>query len=592
MEDGFFAGLTPAEISSVLGDLERRHFASGTVMLAEGDIPRELYVVASGTADIYITDRHGREHWLNQVGPGSTLGEMALFTGRPVSATVRASAPLDVLVLSETGFHRAAATFPRLYRNLGAILSERLGSTNRRSVQDEPFRLALLLDHGAPPLLAYALAASVAWHTRASTLLLVATEAAPPDDLAALAETFASLHGSPRQGRADIAFATPRDAFADGHLAAALQARCRGYDHVLILAPGDASSLALADQATRVIPLQGASAEGGPGPGYVLRGWSSAGQSQGPDRRALLNIAALTPSDVTALRHGALPATTPAGRGLGWAARDIAGRKVGLALGAGSVKGYAHIGVLRALARHGIAVDYLAGTSIGAAVAALQALGFSPEAAAMTLDRLGAAAFQPTLPKTSVLSSRRLGARMREVAGEARFEDLSLPLAVLAADIDTREEVVFREGLLWPAVLASMSIPGVFPPQRIGERTLVDGGILNPVPANVTAEMGADTLIAVKLASHAPVPAAAPDRRSRSIVDVLTRSIEIMQSYIVTDTAEAATILIEPVFGEVGGFGLRRFSQGRRFMDLGDAAVEAALPRLASALPWLRPDRD
>lgn len=582
----FLHGLTNGGRAAVLAGLERRRFAPGAIVLTEGDVPRELYIVASGSADVFITDRHGQEHWLNQIGPGSTLGEMALFTGRPVSATVRAREPFDVLVMSEDQFHRAAEHFPRLYRNLGTILSERLVSTNRRTVSDEPFRLTLLADHGAPPLLAYALAASVAWHTRAATLLVAVAHGSPPDDLAAIARRRAV--DDPASQGADVVCVTPSDAFANGLLTPELETRCHAASHVLISAPDESFSPALLAQASRHLPMQGSNGAL-PTSAYAIRAWDDGGTRHGPDHAGVLRVPALGNEDAAAMRQGMLPARTPAGRAIGWAARDIAGRKVGLALGAGSTKGYAHVGVLRALAGLGLEIDYLAGTSIGASIAALRALDYTPDAMATTLDRLGAAAFQPTVPMTSVLSSRRLGAQMRQIGGETRFEDLRLPLAVVAADILTREEVVFSKGLVWPAVLASMSIPGVFPPQRIEGRTLVDGGVINPVPANVTAEMGADTLIAVKLASRSPVPEVAAGRRSPSIVDVITRSIEIMQSYIVTDTAEAATILIEPAFGEISGFGLRRFSQGRRFIDLGEMAVEAALPRLSSALPWLRP---
>lgn len=584
---GFLDGLTSAERAQVLDDLERRQFPPGAVVLAEGDVPRELYVVSAGTADIFITDRQGGEHWLNQIGPDTTLGEMALFTGRPVSATVRAREPFEVRVLSEDAFHRAAERFPRLYRNLGTILSERLVSTNRRTLSDEPYRLAVLPLRGAPPVLAYALAGSIAWHTRAATLLLAITPGSPPVELTAFERAVREIAPT-HQPCAEIAFATPAEAFGDDGLTAEMETRCRHFHTVLIVAPDGDVPRMLLDRATRVVPLLPGTGAA-PAAGHHVRAWAHPGNRLGPDRAGALCVPALIAADESSLRAGTLPAATPAARALGWLARDIAGRKVGLALGAGSTKGYAHVGVLRALTRLGVEVDYLAGTSIGAAVASLHALDYPPDAMADTLDRLGGAAFRLTVPLTSVLSSRRLGARVHRIGGETRFEDLRLPLAVVAADIVARQEVVFREGAVWSAVLASMSIPGVFPPQRLGGRTLVDGGVINPVPASVTADMGADVLIAVKLASHAPAALTPPGRRPPSIVDVITRSIEIMQSYIVTDTAEAATILIEPAFGEISGFGLRRFNQGRRFIELGDAAVDAALPRLSATLPWLRP---
>src|SRR4051794_14371665 len=112
-----FEGLPTKELVSVLDGLEPRQFPAGAIVLGEGDTARKIYVVQSGKADVFIADRHGREHCVGHVGPGATLGEMSLFTGQPASATVRATTELEVLVLSEAQFHHAAAVFPRLYFN-------------------------------------------------------------------------------------------------------------------------------------------------------------------------------------------------------------------------------------------------------------------------------------------------------------------------------------------------------------------------------------------------------------------------------------------------------------------------------------------
>jgi NTE family protein len=140
-----------------------------------------------------------------------------------------------------------------------------------------------------------------------------------------------------------------------------------------------------------------------------------------------------------------------------------------------------------------------------------------------------------------------------------------------------------------------MAIPGIYPAQRIGTYALVDGGILNPVPSNVAAELGADTVIAVKLAGR-PAPESRPAEqpagpaRTPGVIPAILRSIEMMQSKIVTDTAAAATLVIEPDFPQGGrGWGLRHFTDGRRYVAVGEAAAEAALPRIAAALPWLQP---
>lgn len=597
----FFDGLSAAELVQIHERLEHRRFPTGVTVLAEGDAPRELYIIQSGAADVFIADRNGREHLVGRAGPGASLGEMSVFTGQPASATVRATADLDVLVLSEAEFHRTAAAFPRIYRNLGAILSDRLARSNRRSLRDAAGRVVVLLDAGAPPLLGYALACSVAWHTRAPTLLLVLGAAEPAAELVTLAAVPAEPR--PRTGRSDrpgeiraaVMLAPAEGAFAPGALPGTLEELSNTYDHVLVQVRGETSPPSVVARAIRIAGMrdpEGVAAGGRLG--LTLRGWADRRRLPRPDGEQVLRVPELTPADEQALRTGMLPASTPAGRSLGWAARELTGLKVGLALGAGSLRGYAHVGVLDVLTRAGVPVDYIVGTSIGSAVAALWATGHNPAAAARVMDELGAAAFRPTVPTTSILSSAGLRAGVRKVAGEARIEELRMPLAIVAADIVTRQEVVFRRGLVWPAVLASMSIPGVYPPQRMGRYMLVDGGILNPVPSNVAADMGADTVIAVRLGGR-PTPrgpqieAAASSGRMPSVIQAITRSIETMQSKITADTAAAATILLETPADTTAGWGLRNFSAGRRYIAEGVAVAEAALPRIEAALPWVRP---
>ncbi len=607
-EPSFFDGLSADALESVLGRLEGRQFPAGSTVLAEGDAPREIYVIQGGAADVFITDRYNREHRINSVGKGATLGEMSVFTGQPAAATVRAATALDVLVLSESEFHRGAAAYPQIYRNLGAILSERLNRSNRRVLRDTAGRVIALQDFGAPPLLGYALACSIAWHTRAPTLLLVLTGDEPHPDLAAVQRIEATPrpHGRREDGRhtlaaprADVMIAPPVGPFAPEALGATMEELRHSYEHILVQLRGPVP----AGVAARTVRIAGRRDPEGPTtgtPGHTIRGWADPRRNPRPDKEGILRVPALTAADEQAMRDGLLPSGTPAGNVAGWAARDLTGLKVGLALGAGSLKGYAHLGVLQALGEAGIAVDYVAGTSIGSAVAALIATGHTLDQAARVMDELGSAAFRLTVPTTSLLSSSGLRGGIQRVAGNTRIEDLRLPVAFIAADIVTRQEVVFRRGLVWPAVLASMSIPGIYPPLRMGRYMLVDGGLLNPVPSNIAADMGADTVIAVKLAGR-PTPAGpvlesragdgpgAASGRPLSVIAAISRSIETMQGKIVTDTANAATILIEPAFENLaGGWGLRNFKDGRRFIAAGRAAAEAALPRISAALPWVR----
>ena len=304
-------------------------------------------------------------------------------------------------------------------------------------------------------------------------------------------------------------------------------------------------------------------------------------------------LAAPTRADVVALHHGLLPTTTATGKAFGGLSRDLAGLQVGVALGAGSAKGYAHLGVLRALAQSNIPIDYLAGVSIGAVVAGLTAAGYDPATSEKLLGGVGRATFRPTVSTKALMSSSRVRRAMQTVWGETRLEELDTPLTIVATDVLLGQEVLLRRGLLWAAVLASIAIPGIYPPQHIGGHVLVDGGLVNPVPSNVVASMGADVVIAVKLADRPPpggVDAEAEPTRGQvpNAAQTMMRSIEIMQAGIREASASTATVVIEPRFERVSGFGLRDFSKGSRFVDLGETAAEEAVAELADALPWLR----
>jgi NTE family protein len=555
---------------------------------------------------VFVSDRHGVEARIGAVVPGSTIGEMSVLTGEPAVATVRATADLDVLVLSQSDFERLAAKYPLIYRNVGVLLSDRLDRSNRRPFRDVTGRVTVLRDLGAPPLLGYALACSMAWHLRRPTLLLVLDDV-PAEELAALARAmprprfrFRRARGTGDTGvrrsgeaSAELTLLTSALGFTADTLAVRIEDLCASYEHVLVQVRGEAPIL----PDCRSIELAGPARSRSATAGNELRrlcAWVDGDASTRPDEAGVLRVPALRGGDEEGIRNGALAPGTSAGRALGWAARDLAGLKVGLALGGGAARGYAHCGVLRVLEDAGVPIDYLAGTSIGGAVAALRALGLDTEEQAEALTRVGSRAFRIRWPRSALLSSAGIRALIRDIFGEKRLEELELPVAVTAVDLGTRQEIVFGRGLIWSALMASMAIPGIFPPQRIGPYMLVDGGILNPVPSSVAANMGAGVVISVNLGRFSPSTGdleAGPARSGgASVLYVIMRSLELQQSRIWAETAAAAQIVISPLFEDTTVVNLRHFREGMAYVEVGKAAAEAALPRVAAALPWLRPD--
>jgi NTE family protein len=587
----FLEGLSDVELADVLGELELRRFPAESVVIAEGDALAEMYVIRDGTADVFVSDRQGVEHLVGRSAPGSTLGEMSLFTGQPAAGTVRATSDLDVLVMSQSDFDRAAARFPQLYRNVGAILSDRLAQTNRLTLQEAPGLLVALADDGAPPELGCALACSVAWHTRSPVLLVAVVEEAVDafEQLATLQqdEVFARPRG---KARAHVIGVAPSGRFGADALAGTVAELLRSWDYVFVQA---SDSVVATLEAARVVHLAQAPAQR-PDPGeYVIEGWT-ASPGKRPDLERVVRVPSLERADEEALAGGLLPPGSAAGDALGWMARELTGLSVGVALGGGGLRGYAHIGVLEKLGSAGVPVDYVAGTSVGGGVAALYALGYDAETSADGIDEMAKVVFRPTIPWKSFLSHRGVRKFMRTHLGDTLIEDLDVPIALVAADVISRREIVFRRGLLRVAVMATGAVPGILPAMPIGPYTAVDGGVLDPVPGAVTAQMGAGVVLAVKLGSEASPPE--PDAEAvevagkvPSAVSVLLRSIEIMQSRIAPDPPAVPTITITPEFGPLpSGSTFRRFALGRPYVAAGAEAAEAALPRLAAVLPWLR----
>lgn len=584
-----FQNVPPDELSRHLDDFERRHYEAGAVVVAEGDTPHELYIALEGSAAVLVTGPDGNQHEVGRVAPGGTVGEMALLTGQPAAATVQAGTDLDLLVLTEEEFADLAERIPQIYRNLGILLAERLAHTNRLVAKRAPGRLVVLANDGAPPLLGCALACSLAWHTRERTLY-IALRSDPNPDLKSLARAARDRTGlDARRGIAILHVEGPKGRYAPNALYETLIELFDRFQNIIIeVDAGSEPQLATAT----TVRLQDNDVHGVSPDGVLcVRGWADRPSGLRPHHDRVVTVPELGEADLRAMRSGVLPSSTAAGGALGWAARDLTGLKVGVALGAGSIRGYAHVGVIECLHRAGVPIDYIAGTSIGSAVAGLYALGRGPTEIAATLDEFGPNLFKLTIPFRSLLSNRGMRRYMQVMAPDVRIEDLDQPLAIVAADILAQREVVFQRGLLWQAVLTSVSIPGIYPASSIGGAMLVDGGVLNPVPANVVSRMGAGVVIAVRLGSRQleadydleAVPAMGTPPTA---TNVLMRSIEIMQSRIDGEAPEGTVVTVTPM-SDLMGPKLRDFAAGRRYIADGAAAAEAALPRVTAALPWL-----
>lgn len=279
--------------------------------------------------------------------------------------------------------------------------------------------------------------------------------------------------------------------------------------------------------------------------------------------------------------------------------------RIGLALGSGSARGLAHIGVIQALREHGIPVHLVAGTSIGAVIGAVFAsgnieklrdtyLGFDWRRVAYFMDVV--------FPRSGLIDGKRLSDFVREFVRSEQIENLPLPFTAVAADLATGEAILFRRGDLINAVRASFSVPGMFTPVRFAGRVLVDGGLVDPVPVGPARGMGADVVIAVDLnlglVGHGmgvwePEPGAAGHHPAGGAVELHSPTRFEEEASLDPDSAGAAPGGMEPLGDALREALARKGPRGlfREAMERIERGLkgEAGGPAEEAARPWLQP---
>jgi NTE family protein len=220
-------------------------------------------------------------------------------------------------------------------------------------------------------------------------------------------------------------------------------------------------------------------------------------------------------------------------------------KKIGLALGGGAVLGAAHVGVLKAIEEMDIKISYVAGTSIGAFVAAFYAFGYKSADIHKIASKIRWMDIsQLSLSGKGLLSNKKLGELINEDLDKKNIEDSDMPLAMIATDINTGEKVVLKKGHVANAVMASTCIPGVFIPVDFDDHLLVDGGIVENVPIDTVKNMGADYVIGVDL--NADRAYAKP----KNIIDVIVNSFHFTLKSAAKFQTENADLLITPDLSE------------------------------------------
>lgn len=252
--------------------------------------------------------------------------------------------------------------------------------------------------------------------------------------------------------------------------------------------------------------------------------------------------------------------------------------RIGLALGGGAARGFAHVGVIQVLEEAGIKPDLVAGTSAGSLVASIYASGKNGvqlQRVAETMEEASIADWSLPILGRGAIRGEALARYVNTQIGNRLIENLPIPLGIVATDLNSGQDMLFQRGDTGTAVRASSSVPGVFQPVKINGHEYVDGGLVSPVPVRAARKMGAELVIAVDISSP---PEGA---QTGGTLEILLQTFSIMGKSINSLELKDADIVVRPV---LNGISSSDFSSRKKSIEAGRQAMLAMLPQLRAAI--------
>jgi predicted acylesterase/phospholipase RssA/CRP-like cAMP-binding protein len=573
--------------------------AEGTRIIEGGAQSDEVFFLLRGRAGAMAPGAAPGEPPLAEYGPGSLIGERAALLQAPRAADVVVSEESELLVLPGRALLGILEKNPRALRRLAQQVSA-MSSPVLAQVSSAHRALRVLVCAAERGLgstsVAYGVAAAARDPQRSPPLVIdldgprTAQTLSMEHEVSEIAGIRCRRLRVPPEWRVDVVWPVER-----AQAAALLQDPAAGREFVIASASPqakDAESIAAEADAIVFVSRSGEDVHAVPDRRGQFRVWvrrvDPTSDSPAPDAAHTVRLLpdARTPQEFRT--RGELAVLTdprsPFGRASRRLVRILRGRAVGLALGGGGAWGFAHIGLLRALERHGVPVDYVAGTSFGSVVAGLYAAGGLP--ALETLVRRRAALWPLLL--ASFGTTRPLGWMMDRLLGDGcRMGGTEIPFLPVSTDIALGTEAVLPEGSVGTGIRASSGMPGLFPPLHAGEQRLVDGGVVNNVPASVVWSAGADFVVAVNV-----IPARPGGRTARGgitgrineetfgRIDDLLRSMYLLMHRNGMDRAREADFtldLADPAWT------IMDFHRGASIAQSGEERAEAEMERLLRA---------
>jgi NTE family protein/lysophospholipid hydrolase len=581
----------PALVAAFIGSASERVLRRGECLFRQGDEADAWYILTSGRLSV-ISDAGEESQKIADLLPGASVGEMALITGDRRNATVKAEREASLMRISRADFERFADDHPAFARRLMATIVRRLtGQWSGRRDAGTPI-LVVLRASGSP-----ALESALAQLNDALQRIAGAAVCTREQFEAAVGSRIdaGATEAHPVWNRLDVWLAEaqrdhPLVLVDAGHADDAWRRECLLHaDRCLWLAEPVADGESRPKQALHA--ALDAARERVRGEGQRLPWWLLLAHPA--DTQAPRNTRAwLEGGDFERHFHLRVDDRLSLER----TARLLAGRGIGVALSGGGARGLAHIGVLRAFVELGVPIDCIGGTSIGAIQAGMFAMGLSIEGMRkLNLEVIAQRPFQEyTLPVVAMVASRRRDASIRHSFGDTRIEDLWIPYLAVSTDLCAAKAVVHERGSLGMACAASSSLPGVLVPVVDGERILVDGGIVDNLPADLVKRRCGGAVFGVKVAPsddlvaptagfpsawrfvwHRVMPGLAPIRAPR-LGDLLVRTMTVSGAERMSQVARDVDVLIEP---DVARFGMMQFHAIDSMIERGFAAGKDALER-------------
>ena len=513
---GFFTGLSPAILHEVSLNCTQVLVPAGRLLFRQGDPSDSLYIVATGRLDVSIEIEGHDPASIYEAGRGQIVGEMGLLTGDPRSATVRSLRDSLLFRLSKQHFEELLQLYPALTRRIACDLSERLKQSNVRSFhRNYSVKTFAVMPAGeVGPTVEFVERLSHALGEIGPTLRIdratVEQEAGSSD------MSDGAVIGWLNEQEAKFAFLIYQ---TDLEPSPWTFGCIRQADRILSVARfenGRNLNLIEHKLARMAAEPHGEEDRGHPRINLILlhrdAGFRPSGTPQWLNARSVEkhhHICADSEHDFRRL------------------ARILTGKGIGLVLGGGGARAFAHIGAIRAIEEAGITIETIGGTSQGALIGAQYAMGLSADQMIDT-NRVLFRDFRPfrgdmTVPIFSFLSGVTTNKGLQGLFGKTYISDLRIPFFSIATNLSLATLIVDRDHLVWKAVRCSMSLPGLMPPVIEGGHLIGDGGVLNNLPVDIMRQHCNGGIIAVDVSPPVDLLADCEDRYTLSFLDYVRR---------------------------------------------------------------------